>query len=313
MMSSQSSILISIVGPTAVGKTSFAINLAKTLNTEILSVDSRQFYKEMSIGTAKPNEEELKQVKHHFVDSHSIHDQYSVGSFEVESKQLLKKIFKKHPTMLAVGGAGLFFKSLWYGLDEMPTINPAIREELNAEYASKGLMPLLEELKIGDPAYYEVVDRQNHQRIIRALEVMRSSDKTFTAFRKSNPVQPPFYKNIKIGLNLDREILFKRIDQRMDEMISMGLFDEAERLLPFRAHNALQTVGYKEIFHYFDGDYDYTEAVRLLKRNSRRYAKRQLTWFKKDSDIHWIAPNQMSEALAIINKELDTHHMDQSH
>jgi tRNA dimethylallyltransferase len=142
---------------------------------------------------------------------------------------------------------------------------------------------------------------------------MRSSDKTFTAFRKSNPVQPPFYKNIKIGLNLDREILFKRIDQRMDEMISMGLFDEAERLLPFRAHNALQTVGYKEIFHYFDGDYDYTEAVRLLKRNSRRYAKRQLTWFKKDSDIHWIAPNQMSEALAIINKELDTHHMDQSH
>ncbi|MEQ8239729.1 MAG: tRNA (adenosine(37)-N6)-dimethylallyltransferase MiaA, partial [Cyclobacteriaceae bacterium] len=286
-MTSQSSVLISIVGPTAVGKTSFAINLASQLQTEIISVDSRQFYKEMEIGTAKPSKEELEQVNHHFINSQSIHEDYSVGKFEEESKALLKSLFKKYQVIVAVGGAGLFFKSLWHGLDEMPDIDLSQRIALNDQLASSGLAPLLEELRQKDEKYFDVVDKQNHQRVIRALEVIRSTNKPFSDFRKSKPEKPVFYQNIKIGLHLEREILFNRIDERMDKMILSGLFDEAKRLYPFRKHNALQTVGYKEIFDFIDGKYDFEEAVRLLKRNSRRYAKRQQTWFKKESDIRW--------------------------
>ncbi|MEQ8550176.1 MAG: tRNA (adenosine(37)-N6)-dimethylallyltransferase MiaA [Cyclobacteriaceae bacterium] len=312
-MTSQSSVLISIVGPTAVGKTSFAINLASQLQTEIISVDSRQFYKEMEIGTAKPSKEELEQVNHHFINSQSIHEDYSVGKFEEESKALLKSLFKKYQVIVAVGGAGLFFKSLWHGLDEMPDIDLSQRIALNDQLASSGLAPLLEELRQKDEKYFDVVDKQNHQRVIRALEVIRSTNKPFSDFRKSKPEKPVFYQNIKIGLHLEREILFNRIDERMDKMILSGLFDEAKRLYPFRKHNALQTVGYKEIFDFIDGKYDFEEAVRLLKRNSRRYAKRQQTWFKKESDIRWVEPHQISETLNFIKEWLDAHHMNQAH
>lgn len=295
------------------GKTSFAIDLAKQLQTEIVSVDSRQFYREMEIGTAKPSKEELEQVKHHFINSQSIRDDYSVGKFEEESKALLALLFEKHQVIVAVGGAGLFFKSLWHGLDEMPEIDAAERVALNDQLASSGLASLLEELKEKDEKYYQVVDKRNHQRVIRALEVIRSTNRPFSEFRKSTPEKPAFYENIKIGLYLDREILFRRIDERMDKMILSGLFDEAKRLYPFRKHNALQTVGYKEVFDFIDGKYDFEEAVRLLKRNSRRYAKRQQTWFKKESDIRWVAPDQISETLNFIKQTLDAHHVNQTH
>ncbi|MDW3194418.1 MAG: tRNA (adenosine(37)-N6)-dimethylallyltransferase MiaA [Cytophagales bacterium] len=286
--------LLSIVGPTASGKTSMAIELAKWLDTEIISADSRQFFKELEIGTAKPTPEELAQAPHHFVNHCQIDQRYDVGQFEREVLEKLEELYRVHKVVIMVGGSGLYCKAVWEGLDEFPEIDLSYREALKNELNWHGLTPLLSELEKADPEYYELVDRQNPQRIIRALEVIRATQQTFTSFRAQKaPKIPRNFKNIKVGIEMPRDVLYARIEHRMDLMIEAGLFDEAREMLPYRQYNALQTVGYTEIFRHFDGEYDREEAVRLLKRNTRRFAKRQFTWFKRDPEIKWYHPDQI--------------------
>lgn len=286
--------LLAIVGPTASGKTAMAIELAKWLDSEIVSADSRQFFKELEIGTAKPNPEELAEVPHHFVNQCHITDKYDVGQYEREVLAKLDDLYQQHKVVIMAGGSGLYCKAIWEGLDEFPEIDISYRESLKIEHHKHGLAPLIAELEREDPEYFKVVDQQNPQRIIRALEVIRATQQTFTSFRQQEtPKSPRAFKNIKVGIDLPREVLYERIDHRMDLMIAAGLFDEAREMLPFRNYNALQTVGYTEIFRHFDDEYDKEEAIRLLKRNSRRYAKRQLTWFKKDPEIKWYGPDQI--------------------
>ena len=293
--------LISIVGPTAIGKTAVGIGLAKGLNTEIISADSRQFYREMAIGTAKPTTKELELVPHHFINSHSIEEYYSAGAFEKDVLEKLEVLFRTKDNVLMVGGSGLYVKAVWEGFDEMPEVDDSIRVELNEQFKESGLGSLLDELLQKDPDYYEQVDRKNHQRVIRALEVIRSTGKTFMDFRQKKPTIDRPFENVKIGLEIDREMLNLRIDKRMDHMIASGLFKEAEDLYPQRHLNALQTVGYKEIFGYFDGKYDQEETIRLIKRNSRRYAKKQMTWFKADLEIEWFdAATPVSDILVYL-------------
>lgn len=298
--------LISIVGPTAVGKTSTAIYLAKMLGTEIISADSRQFFREMSIGTAKPTPEELRQVRHHFVDSLSVEDDYNAGKFERDALSTIERLFASYSTLVMVGGSGLYCRAVWEGLDEMPAVKDGVREGLNQMFERYGLEPLWKELSEKDPDYFDQVDRANHQRVIRALEVIRSTGLPFSKFRGNSTRKVRSFYNIKIGLSLDRQELYSRIDQRMDQMIKQGLFEEAKRLYPYRNNYALQTVGYQEIFPFFTGEYDHEEAVRLLKRNSRRYAKRQLTWYKKDQEIQWFSPGNPDLIVAFVKSKLDT-------
>ncbi|MFY0690123.1 MAG: tRNA (adenosine(37)-N6)-dimethylallyltransferase MiaA [Cyclobacteriaceae bacterium] len=291
--------LISIVGPTASGKTELGIAIAQHFKTEIISADSRQFYREMNIGTAKPSTLELATVKHHMVDSLSIHDEYSVGAFEREVIELLEKLFENKDAVVMVGGSGLYFKAIWEGLDDMPEVDQDLRAELNEYVKQNGLNALLEELKQQDPIHYGVVDQQNPQRVIRAIEVVRTTGRPYSDLRKQQSVERNF-KNIKIGIDYPREDLYERIDARMDQMILGGLFEEAEALYPFRNVNALQTVGYSEIFGMKEGEYDREEAERLLKRNSRRYAKRQFTWFRRYDDIVWVKPGELDQVISLI-------------
>ncbi|MEO9964504.1 MAG: tRNA (adenosine(37)-N6)-dimethylallyltransferase MiaA [Reichenbachiella sp.] len=302
---SQQNLLVVIAGPTAVGKTSVSLSLAQYFHGEIISADSRQFYREMEIGTAKPAQEELNSIAHHFVNSHSIQEDYDAGSFARDAEPLLDSLFTKNKVQFMVGGSGLYIKAFCDGLDEMPEVPKEIRNELNEEFRTSGLEPMLAELKRSDPEYYEVVDKYNPQRVIRGVEVLRATGKPYSQFRKDNVKKSHDFRILKIGLSLDREVLYDRIDQRMDVMIEEGLFEEAESLYPMRSQNALQTVGYKEIFDFIEGQYDKDEAVRLLKRNSRRYAKRQLTWFRKDPEFHWFQPNQMEAIIARIEQEID--------
>lgn len=303
MHTDQKPLLVSIVGPTAVGKTSLAIETAHHFETEIVSADSRQFYRELKIGTAKPSQEELEEVPHHFINSHSINHDYNAGAYERDAKELLEVLFKKYHMIIAVGGSTLYLKALWEGFDEMPSVPNKVREGLNEEFSSHGLQKLLLELQKLDPDYYVEVDKNNAQRVIRALEVIRATGKPFSSFRLSKKKELP-YRNLKIGLSMEREVLFDRINQRMDVMIREGLFEEVQSLSSFRNHNALQTVGYSEIFDHYAGEYDRDEAVRLLKRNSRRYAKRQLTWFRKYPDIHWFESRNKGEIFKLIEANL---------
>lgn len=278
--------LIIIAGPTAVGKTDLCIELAKKLKTEIISADSRQFYRELNIGTAKPSLEEMKGITHHFINSHSISEYFSVGDFERQCLQKLEDIFQKNNLAILTGGSGMFIKAITDGLDDMPDADLELRESLMQRLKNEGIQPLLKQLEFLDPAYFNIVDHKNSQRIVRALEVCIGSGIPFSSFHGQKKVERPF-KIIKICLNRDRDILYKRIDQRMDIMLANGLVDEARFLMNFRHHNALQTVGYKEVYEYLDGNFGYEEMVRLLKRNSRHYAKRQLTWFKNQDDFIW--------------------------
>jgi len=294
-----------LAGPTAVGKTSLSIELAKQFNTEIISADSRQFYREMELGTAKPSKREMDGIVHHFINSHSIHDEYNVGDFEKDSLNLLSGLFLKHDVVFVVGGSGLYVKALCEGIDEMPKIPQELRAQLNDEYLKFGLEYLQNELQEVDPEYYSIVDQQNPQRLIRALELFRATGKNMTYYRaQTSKVERPF-NIIKIGLERPREELYQRINLRMDQMIAAGLFEEANELYPFKNLNALQTVGYSEIFGYLDGDYDKEEAIRLLKRNSRRYAKRQMTWFKKDTEFKWFSPIDENFIREYINNSLN--------
>jgi len=282
-------ILLVITGPTAAGKTAVGIEIAKRLGTEIISADSRQFYKEMSIGTAKPSASELAAVKHYFIDSHSIQDNFTVGDFEKQGLAVIEELFQKHNIVLLVGGSGLFVKAICEGFDDLPQAEPGVREKLNEEFKEKGITFLQEELKAADPEYYSQVDVQNPQRLIRALEVYKSTGKPFSAYRTS-PVNRRPFKIVKAGLTLPREQLYDRINKRVDQMVQQGLVEEVRSLLPYRHLNALNTVGYSELFDYFDGKTDLNTAIDLIKQNTRRFAKRQLTWFRKDTSIQWYNP-----------------------
>ena len=297
--------LIVIVGPTAVGKTSVAITVAKHFGTEIVSADSRQIFRELNIGTAKPSPTELQQVTHHFINSHSIHEPYDAAQYGNDALMLISQRFMLHDQLILCGGSGLYVKAVCEGFDEIPAIPEAIRENLMKEYEKHGIKVLQDKMKTMDPEYFQEIDQQNPHRLIRALEVVEGTGMSIRSFQKKNKLEHPF-SIVKIGLTLPREILYDRIDRRMDDMISQGLFAEAETLYPLRHINALQTVGYQEIFDYIDGKYDRDEAVRLLKRNSRRYAKRQLTWFQRDSDIIWMEPDNIDGIIEAIDKQKTT-------
>lgn len=279
--------LIIIVGPTAVGKTNLCVKLAKLFDTEIISSDSRQFYRELSIGTAKPTPQEMDGVLHLFVDSHNITEYYSAGDFERDAIRVLEEdIFKRKKVAIMTGGSGLFIKAITDGLDEMPEAPLHLRETLMQRLNNGELEAMTNELKALDPAYCATADLQNSQRVVRALEVCLSTGKPFSSFHKKSNVERNF-NIIKVGIERPREELYARINLRMDLMLQNGLLDEVKSLLEFKNHNALQTVGYKEVFEYLDAQYDYATMVALLKRNSRRYAKRQMTWFKNQDSFEW--------------------------
>lgn len=279
--------LIVIAGPTASGKTAFAIKVAKALNTVILSADSRQFYKEMSIGTAAPTEEELSQVQHYFVHHISIEDKYDVADYERDALQLLEELYKTHDSVVMTGGSGLFIDAVCNGIDEMPDIKPEIREKVENLLKEEGLKAMQDEVQRLDPEYFAIVDQQNPRRLQRALEVCYQTGKTFTSFRSGNTVKRDFDIK-KYALFWEREALIKRIDKRVDLMMEQGLLEEAKSLYPKRHLNALNTVGYKELFAFFDGQCTLAEAVELIKIHTRQYAKRQMTWLRRDVGYQWI-------------------------
>jgi tRNA dimethylallyltransferase len=282
--------LIVVCGPTAVGKTKFAIELAKQHKTEIISFDSRQFYKEMSIGTAVPSKQELAEIPHHFIQNKSIHEPYSVGDYQKEAKICMDKLFKKFDTLIMVGGSGLYEKAITKGLDDFPTIDPSIRDELESKFQTIGISYLQKMLSEKDFVYYEKVDKQNHRRLIRALEVCLATNKPYSTFLNKKEHQPNDYEVIKLGLEITRELLYKNINKRVDEMITNGLLDEVKQLYPHKHLLALQTVGYRELFDYIDHKFTLEEAIEEMKKNTRRYAKRQLTWYRKEEEVKWVNP-----------------------
>ncbi len=285
MQTSKRNKFIVIVGPTAIGKTSLAIQLAKHFSCEIISADSRQFYKEMAIGTAKPTPEELAAASHHFVGFLSVAEHYTAGQFEKDAIQKLNELYQNNTVAIMVGGSGLYVDAVCYGIDEIPS-DKLVRAQLNKELEEEGLELLQKELQKVDAKTWSVINQKNPQRIIRALEVYRSTGKPYSLFKTGKPKQRDF-EIIKIGLNTDRRIVYERINQRVDLMLEQGLLEEVKSLTPYRDLNALNTVGYKEYFRYFDGELSLEEATELLKKNTRNFAKRQLTWFRKDKNTHW--------------------------
>ena len=293
--------LLAIMGPTAVGKTGVAVRLADHFSAEVISADSRQIFSEMEIGTAKPTQDELFRTKHHFINHRSIQDEYDAGTFAKEGGEVIDQLLEKNSTAILCGGSGLYIKAILEGFDDLPDVPAGIRDQITKEYRDKGLAWLQQQIFEHDPSYFEVVDRQNSQRLMRALEICRSTGKPFSEYHKKEKKVLPFTV-IKIGLELERKELYDRIDRRMDEMIGQGLFAEAEKFFPLRHLNALQTVGYQEIFDFMEGAYDRGEAIRLMKRNTRHYAKRQLTWFKKDKEIQWFHPQDWDGILGFIKE-----------
>ena len=290
--------LIVIAGPTASGKTTFSIELAKSLNTVILSADSRQFYKEMSIGTAAPTEEELSQVKHYFVHHISIEDKYDVADYERDAMQLLDELFKTRDAVIMTGGSGLFIDAVCNGIDAIPDVDPEIREKVQKLYEEGGLKALQNEVQRLDPEYYAIVDQHNPRRLQRALEVCYQTGMPFSSFRSGNAVQRNFDIK-KYAILWDRQALIERIDRRVDLMMEQGLLEEAKALYPKRHLNALNTVGYKELFTYFDGDCTLKEAVEQIKIHTRQYAKRQMTWLRKDSSYHWVTTEEVQKVATL--------------
>jgi tRNA dimethylallyltransferase len=289
--------LIVIAGPTAVGKTALAIELAKFYSCPVFSADSRQFYKEMSIGTAKPLPEEMQDVPHYFINTISITQTYNAGQFEKDAIELLETLFKEHEQIIMVGGSGLYINAVLNGVDEFEEIPAEIRENIIKQYEEKGLPWLQEELKQRDEVYYSQVDLNNPQRIMRALEVCLHTQKPYSSFRKKEKKQRPF-EVIPILLNTKREVLYERINKRVDTMIQNGLLEEIKQLYPNRSLNALNTVGYKELFEFMDGKCSLEEAINLVKQNTRRYAKRQLTWFSHQGDFEPFEPDELEKIKA---------------
>lgn len=292
--------LIVIAGPTASGKTAFSIQLAKALNTVIISADSRQFYKEMSIGTAAPTPEELLQVKHYFIHNISVEDKYDVADYEREVLQLLDELFKTHDNVILTGGSGLFIDAVCNGIDEMPDVEPEIRQKVENLLQEGGIPALADEVQRLDPEYFAIVDQQNPRRLQRALEICYQTGKTFTSFRQNHTVQRDF-NIVKYALLWDRQELIERIDKRVDLMMEQGLLEEAKSLYPKRYLNALKTVGYKELFAYFDGHCTLAEAMEQIKIHTRQYAKRQMTWLRRDSSYRWLTSDEMDDISRFAN------------
>lgn len=301
----KSNYLIAIVGATAIGKTALSIELAKHFKTEIISSDSRQFFKEMTIGTAIPNVNELSQIKHHFIHDHSIFNNYNVGEFEREAITKLNGLFKKHQIIIMVGGSGLYTDAVLNGLDDFPDVNPQIRLVLKSDLRVKGIEFLQEKLKKLDFKAYQKIDIDNKQRLIRALEICIGTGKPYSSFLK-NKKQKRNFTSIKLGLTADREIIYNRINERVDIMMQSGLLEEAKELYKHKHLNALQTVGYKELFNYLDGNYSLDFAISEIKKNTRRFAKRQITWFKKDNKIEWFDYQRpLHDIVTYIDKKIE--------
>ncbi len=296
--------LACVVGPPAVGKTAMAVRLAKQVGTVIISADSRQFYREMNIGTAKPTPEELAAVTHYFIDSHSVREDYSAGDFERDALKLLDALFATRDLVILVGGSGLFVDAVCRGLDELPKPLPGVRDGLNQLHEREGLPYLQHRLAEVDPVYYREVDIHNPQRVIRALEVYESTGRPFSDFRKKQSANRP-YRIVKAGLDTDRDRLYQRINARVDAMMSQGLLDEVRTLLPYRNRPPLLTVGYAELFDYLDGQCTLQEAIERIKQHTRRYAKRQLTWFRKDAETRWFEPDESEPVLEFITADAD--------
>ena len=295
--------LVILLGPTGVGKTELCLSLAEELNTEIVSCDSRQFFRELKIGTAAPTEAQMQRVKHHLVGNLSIFDYYSCGRFEIDALKKLDELFQSKEVVLMTGGSMLYIDAICKGIDDIPNVDQELRDSLHERYANEGIDNILSELKLLDPEYYDLVDKKNHKRIIHALEICLTSGKTFSSFRKETAKARPF-DIIKIGLNLPREELYDRINRRVDIMFEEGLMEEAKTYYPHRNLNSLNTVGYKELFEYFDGNWELDFAKNMIKQNSRRYAKKQLTWFNRDKDINWFRPDQQKEILSFLKNRL---------
>jgi len=284
--------LIVITGPTAVGKTELCMELAQWLNIPIINADSRQMFRELKIGTAAPTDKQLQQVRHYFVGNLSISDYYSASMYEQDVNKLLAELFTTSNYALLTGGSMMYIDAVCNGIDDIPTVDETTRQLMKQRLAEEGLEALVEELKQLDPEHYEVVDRQNPRRVVHALEICHMTGKTYTSFRKAEKKQHPF-QIVKIGLNRDRSELYERINLRVDKMIQNGLVDEARNLTSYRHANALNTLGYKELFNYFDGIWNLDEAIERIKGNTRRYARKQLTWFKRDATMRWFHPNDV--------------------
>ena len=299
MMSSKQGTLIVVGGPTGSGKSALAVEIAKHFNAPIISSDSRQMYRGMAIGTAQPTAEELAAVHHYFIADREPEDDFNCGRYEVEALTLLERLFTENKYVVAVGGSGLYIQALCSGMDTLPEADEELRNSLKQRLESEGLDSLFAELQLLDPAYAEIVDRFNPARVMRALEVCISSGIPYSQQRSGNVAERPF-NIIKIATDMPRDILYDRINRRVDMMVEDGLIAEADAMYPKRHLNALQTVGYREVFDYFDGKCSLDEAIELIKRNSRRYAKRQMTWFRRDSEFRWFAPSDLSNIIAYI-------------
>ncbi len=292
--------LIVIVGPTGIGKTKTSIEIARHYNTEIISADSRQIFKELKIGTATPTEEELSAAKHHNIASQSIHDYYSAWEFEQEALKLTQQLFKKHNQLVLTGGSMMYIDAICKGIDELPTVDQELRDKLKRQYDTEGIESLKRILKQLDPDYYDQVDLKNSKRVIHAVEICLMTGKSYSSLRTNTIKKRPF-NIIKVGLELEREEIYNRINLRVDNMIEMGLINEARQFYHNKELNSLNTVGYKELFAHFDGEYDQEKAIELIKRNTRRYAKKQLTWFKKDVDTKWFNPSEIENIISHID------------
>lgn len=290
--------LIIITGPTAIGKTHAAIETALHFQTEIVSADSRQIYRELSIGTAVPSSEERAAVPHHFIHSHSVHDSYNASRYETEAIALLETLFKKYNTVVMTGGSMLYIDAVCKGIDVMPDADPELRKHLKEKLETEGIESLRRQLRKLDPEYYAGADLKNPARIIHALEISLLTGRPYSSFRSSRTKQRPF-TIIKTGLNCDRSEIHRRINRRVDSMIANGLEEEARKVFPLKHLNALNTVGYREFFSFFGGDITKEKAIDLIKRNTRRYARKQLTWFRKDPDIHWFRPEEVTEIIRL--------------
>ncbi len=298
--------LVVVLGATATGKTEIAIRLAQALGGEIISSDSRQVYREMTIGTAAPTPQEMESVPHHLIGTRSIEEEYSCGRYEQEASSLIERLFERQDLLYLVGGSGLYIDAVCRGMDDMPATDPQLRESLNLRLQTEGLEALVAELQKQDPVYFEQVDRQNPQRVLRALEVCLQTGRPYSETRTGQTKQRPF-RILKLGITMPRDVLYERINRRVDRMVADGLEQEARGLYAHRHLNALQTVGYQEWFDYFDGTISREQAIELIKRNSRRYAKRQETWFRRDRDIHWVeaGPRCVEQAEAWLLAQLD--------
>ena len=295
--------LIVIIGPTGVGKTELSLQLAEFFRTDILNADSRQLYRDIPIGTAAPTAEEMARVRHHFVGTLGLEDYYSAAQYEVDALSLLENLFKERDVAVMSGGSMMYIDAVCNGIDDIPTIDDETRELMRERYQNEGLEPLVKELRLLDPEYYEICDLRNPKRVVHALEICYMTGRTYTSYRVRTIKQRPF-NIIKIGLNRDREELYARINSRVDKMVELGLIDEARRVLPFRQCNSLNTVGYKELFNYFDGEWELDLALEKIRRNSRVYSRKQVTWFKKDEQVKWFHPDHIEGIKTYIHTQI---------